>query len=83
MFDVIYELLLEVKKLQQELKKFESESSDFYNSYQSTKKTVKEKDKKIQYLATRLSPTYNELVIKTKTLNFEMMKLLTLLFRII
>lgn len=58
MFDVIYELLVELKKTRHSLSKYDYENLDFY---QSTQKAISEKksaEELIEYMARKLSPTY-------------------------
>ena len=58
MFDVIYELLVELKKTRHSLSKYDYENLDFYQSTQNAIKEKKNAEELIEYIARKLSPTY-------------------------
>jgi hypothetical protein len=58
MFDVIYELLLELKRIRRELAKYDEENMDFYKKAEDSDAKVAEARKALEYTARKLSPTY-------------------------
>lgn len=62
MFSVISELILYIKTLENNVKKYDSESDGIYEDYKRKSNDLKDLNKKIEALGRKLSSTFNEKV---------------------
>lgn len=65
-FRVINELLIAIKRYQTDVNKSESENLEFYNKNKETEEESKRLKKQIEFLARKLSPSFNKYSIENK-----------------
>lgn len=81
MFDVIYELLVELKKARHSLSKYDFENLDFYNSTQKAISDKKNAEELIEYMARKLSPTYIKNIVDSVNKKYTSSQLADLILR--
>lgn len=80
-FSIIVECLIEIKKLRKSLEKSDAENIGFYRSSDAAVSAQKTAESKIEYLARKLSPTYNQATIDNSNHKYTADELVDLILR--
>ena len=81
LFEVINELLIELKKTRYSLNKYDTENIEFYESQKKAKSEKKDVEGNILFLARKISPTYNQLNIENKTNNYAISEVIDMILK--